>query len=96
MSYGRIIKFYVIRCQIVRASRDQTGVLALPLGDRDDWAGPPSRLSRIWGTATVRVQEGSGSGGGGAVGRVVSQEDIDFIAKEVKKRCPIGMNLLLV
>lgn len=42
---------------------------------------PPSRLERIWGTAYVHTD--------------ASQEQIDIIEKEIKRRCPVANMILL-
>jgi len=61
----------------IQAARNPRAAITLPLGVDL----PPSRLERIWGTATVHS--------------TASQEQIDIIAKEIKKRCPIANMIVL-
>jgi uncharacterized OsmC-like protein len=60
----------------VEAFRDNQGALMLPFGTDTDSVRPVSRLMRIYGRAIVYTDG--------------SQKDIDFIEKEVLKRCPIA------
>ena len=64
----------------IRACRDQRGAISLPVG-RDMKELPPSRLERIWGTALLHT--------------TASNEEIAFIAEEVKRRCPIANMVIL-
>lgn len=59
------------------AVRNQKASVTLPL--KVDL--PPSRLNRIWGTATVHTS--------------ASQDQIDILAKEIKRRCPIANMIIL-
>jgi uncharacterized OsmC-like protein len=59
----------------VNGKRDDKGAITLPLDIATDKL-PPAMLTRIWGTAIVHTD--------------ASQVDIDFIAKEVKRRCPVA------
>jgi uncharacterized OsmC-like protein len=58
----------------IHAERDQLGVLSLPLTKKHEL--PPTRLNRIWGTALVYTSS--------------TQDEISFLAGEVKKRCPVA------
>jgi uncharacterized OsmC-like protein len=65
----------------ISAERDEKGALQLPIGTPfDSYA--PSRLQRIWGTATVHLEAGTKS--------ELSQETISLLEREVERRCPIA------
>lgn len=55
--------------------RDDAGAIGLPL-DRDNDSFPTSRLTRIWGRAIVDTE--------------ATQEEVDFICEQVKRRCPVA------
>jgi putative redox protein len=63
----------------VHASRDQRGAMGLPIGK--DTLLPPSRLERIWGTATVHTS--------------ASLVEVQLMAAEVKRRCPVANMVVL-
>mmetsp|Transcript_19942 Transcript_19942/g.33612 ORF Transcript_19942/g.33612 Transcript_19942/m.33612 type:complete len:196 (+) Transcript_19942:48-635(+) len=63
----------------IRASRDSRGALGLPI--RKDTVLPPSRLERIWGTATLHTS--------------ASEDEVELIAEEVKRRCPVANMVML-
>ena len=56
------------------ASRDSRGALTLPMST--DTELPPSRLQRIWGTATLQTS--------------ATDEEVRVLAAEVKRRCPVA------
>lgn len=65
----------------IMAERDARGALTLPIGK--DTVLPSSHLKRIWGNATVHTSA------------AVSQDRIDIIEAEVKRRCPIASMVVM-
>jgi uncharacterized OsmC-like protein len=63
----------------VHASRDQRGATTLPIAEETPL--PPSRLERIWGTATLVTS--------------ASPEELNLLATEVKRRCPVANMVIL-
>lgn len=65
----------------VHASRNQLGAIGLPIGGAHDSSSPPSRLERIWGTATLHTS--------------ATADEVRTIASEVKMRCPVANMVIL-
>ena len=63
----------------VSASRDQRGAIGMPIDQETSL--PPSRLGRIWGTATLHTS--------------ALLEEVAMIAAEIKRRCPIANMVML-
>lgn len=59
----------------VYGERDDAGAVSLPI-DLESSQYPEAKLTRIWGRAVVYTD--------------ASQTELDFIAKQVKRRCPIA------
>ena len=59
----------------VFGERDNKGAISLPINLESD-AYPPAMLTRIWGQAKVYTS--------------ATSSELEFIAKEVKRRCPIA------
>lgn len=66
----------------VHAKRDQRGAIGLPIESNPD---VPSRLDRVWGTATVHTKPGA----------AVSSEQVAALGERVHHRCPVAQMMTL-
>ena len=69
----------------IQATRDQRGSLTLPIDP--DTELPPSRVERIWGTATIHLPENATN--------VPSVETLEVLHSEVRRRCPVANMVIL-
>ncbi|KAJ8605953.1 hypothetical protein CTAYLR_010801 [Chrysophaeum taylorii] len=77
---ARILRFRIDRIEFdVQASRDPRGAIALPV---DQTPPVPSRLEKVWGTATVYAQN-------------ATPEDIRKLGTIVHTRCPVASMITL-